>query len=158
MLNFVERQHAQIGNVRQKVEGNDQRGAAQQRERDVAPWFLHLCGRESDVIPGIGGKERSDLGNAERDEQAEGAAGRRDRGEEGQIRQDRRHLTRGPEIAEVGAQRRGVASQENANHDQRSQRQGLSRGEEVEFMTMLWFDSIENVRVCRRKLRNTRHF
>ena len=78
----------------------------------VAPRILHFAGGERDVVPGVGGEERSGLRHAERDEQAE--RGHR-RQAAARCRLTPRGVQRLPKLSDDG---RGVPAEQQA--DERS--------------------------------------
>ena len=93
-LHLVERQHHQISDVRQQVQTDHDRRPEGQRQRHVAARRAHFARREGDVVPGVGGKERSGLRHAQRHQQAERRLRRQARG-------DGREAARRPCIPEV---------------------------------------------------------
>ena len=103
----ADERQAEVGDVGQEVEGDDQAGARGERERDVAARVLHLAGGEGDVVPRVGGEERADLGDAEGDEQAERrravAGGGRDEGQSGLMVATPRGVQRSLKLAVTGA-------------------------------------------------------
>jgi hypothetical protein len=131
MLDLSDRQEAEVGKIRQQVKDRDQPRAGCQGQREIAPGVPHLAGSESDVVPGVRGKERADLGDAKSDEQAEHTAGGQDRGDERQVGFDGRNAPRRPKVSEVGPDHVRVAADDQAHHDQREQGKGLGRGENI---------------------------
>src|ERR1035438_4908517 len=121
ILDLVERQQAEIGDMGQQVEDRDEAGARREREGDIAARILYLAGGESDVVPGVGGTERADLGYAKGDEEAECAPGGGDSSDEGQVWFDGRHAARRPEVVEVNFDGIRVAREEQPNEDQREE-------------------------------------
>ncbi len=65
------REHQHVGGVGQRVETNDEDRAQGQGERHVALRLSDFSCDEGDVVPGVGREHRANLGDAERDEQAE---------------------------------------------------------------------------------------
>src|SRR5579883_1298389 len=125
MLDLREGKRHKIGNVRQQIQQNDQPGSHGQRQRNIALGIFHFAGGEGDVVPGVGGKERSGLRNADGGEQAE-------RGGGGQAGGDRRQIARRPEArAEIGAHRLRVPSEQQPDQDQAQQRRHLGGRENI---------------------------
>ena len=100
-------------------------GAERQRQRDVAPRVLHLAGGERDVVPGVGGEQRSGLRHADRDEQAERGQRRRARA---RCRR-RRAAPRG--CRSCRRPPAGFQPSSSADDDQPEQRAGLGGREDV---------------------------
>ena len=92
VLDGGERQRAEVGQVGQEVQDDHDAGAGRQRHRHVAVRVPDLRRHEGDVVPGHRGEQRTDLGDAERDEQPVDPGGRRAgrRGTAGPARSARR--------------------------------------------------------------------
>ena len=90
-----------------------------------------VAGHRINVVPGIGGEERANLGSAKRDEQAEHAAGGGNGGDEGQVRLDGRHAVRRPQVGEIGLDDVSVAREEQANDDQGDKGKRFGGSEDV---------------------------
>ncbi len=129
-LNLVQRQRRKIANIGQEIERDDDRRAHGERNGNIALRIFHFARRKRDVVPGVGGKKRSHLRDAERDEQTERARCGRHRGDERfhpvRARLDGLRIVKRPDAAEIGVNRRGVASQKNSRQDQRGKRPAFS--------------------------------
>ncbi len=75
ILNCGEWQRRQIGDIREQIKADDENRSERERQRNVAPRIDHFAGGESDVVPGVGRKERIRLRDADADEQAERGRG-----------------------------------------------------------------------------------
>jgi len=60
LIRAAHRQRRQVRHVRQQVEGDDQAGAEQQAQRQIAVRVLRLGSGEGDVVPGVSGEQRAD--------------------------------------------------------------------------------------------------
>ena len=125
ILNRFERQRRQISNVREQIKADDENRAERQRERNVAPRIFHFAGGESDVVPGVGGEKRIGLRHADADEKSEGGRGSQASADFLQIAAHR------PDVAEVRGARARFQTDDDAEHDQRDERAGLRRRENV---------------------------
>ena len=63
-----QRQRAQINKVARDIERDHHAGAERQRERKIAAGIFHFAGGKRNVVPGVGGEERSDLRNRQHGE------------------------------------------------------------------------------------------
>ena len=124
MLDGGEGQGDEVAEIGRKVQRRDEECAEGQRERDVALGRADFAGGEGDVVPGIGRKQRTDLGDAQGDEESEGGGGAQAGG-------DGRDAAGRPEVAEVGSDGIGVAREEQSDDDEREEGKGLSGGEDV---------------------------
>ena len=61
MLDGLEWQRHEIRDVRENIGADDNAGSERERQRDVSSRLLDLAGGERDVVPGIGGKQRTGL-------------------------------------------------------------------------------------------------
>ena len=76
----VQRQHAQVNEIRQHIKQDDRACAHRQRERQVALRIVHFAGGEGHVVPGVGREQRTDLRHGKDGQQARPArSGRRRR-------------------------------------------------------------------------------
>ena len=65
-----QRQDAEIDKICRRVEGDHDAGAQSQGERQIALRIFDLGGGEGDIVPGIGGKQRSHLGDGDNGDRA----------------------------------------------------------------------------------------
>ena len=61
MLDRIERQRDEIGDVGEQVQADHDDRAERERQRNVSPRILHLARRERDVVPGVGREQRAGL-------------------------------------------------------------------------------------------------
>src|SRR5262245_40772503 len=102
MLDFIERQHAQVGDIGQKVQRNDQCRAAGKGQWDGSPWIPYFARSECDVVPCIRREERTYLRYAKSDEQPERASRGDNRRKGTGVRLNFFHAMWSPKICEIG--------------------------------------------------------
>ena len=78
---------------------------------------LHFACGERDVVPAVGGEDRSHLRNAESDEKPQSAACRRNRRSEGDSRLNSHRASRSPEIAEIARNHVRIPPDDEAEQD-----------------------------------------
>ena len=124
VLDGGEGQGDEVAEIGREVQRRDEERAEGQRERDVALGRADFAGGEGDVVPGVGRKQRTDLGDAQGDEESEGGGGAEAGG-------DGRDAAGRPEIAEVGMHGGGVPTQEERDDDEAEQRGDFAGREDV---------------------------
>ena len=124
MLDRRKRKRDEIGDVREQIKHDHDAGADGERERKIAARILHFARGESNVVPGIGGEERTGLRDADGDEQAEGGGGAESGGERGDA-------ASGPGMAEIFVNGGGVPAEREASRSRPAERDRLADGENI---------------------------
>src|SRR5277367_922050 len=124
MLDCFQRKRAEIGDIGEQIERDYDARADGEREREIAARIFYFSGGESNVVPGIGGEERTGLRDADGHEQAEGGGGAEAGGE-------RRDAAGGPGVAEIFVNGGGVPAQRESKQNQDDERNGLADGENI---------------------------
>src|SRR5581483_3651568 len=116
VLNCAEWQRRKVSDIREQIQSDNENRSEGERQRNVATRIDHFAGGESNVVPGVGGKERIRLGDANTNKQAE----RRDRGQTfADFLQIPAHR---PQIAKVRCARARLQPDNNSENDERDKR------------------------------------
>ena len=121
------RKHQQVDEVHGDVDEDDRAGSDGQRERQVALRVANLSGGEGDVVPCIGGKQRSDLRHGDNGDRGDQRG--RSADSDGNFVQ-RAQAGMEPEVgAEICAERLRRAARPDAKQDEPQQPRDFCGGE-----------------------------
>ena len=119
-----QRQRPQINEVAADIERDHHAGAERQRQRKIPAGIFHLAGGERNVVPGVGGKQRSHLRDRQHGE-------RRDQNAPTHVMQGAEAGILPEVCPEIRGHRLRVPPKKNSEQDQSQQRRNFRRGEDV---------------------------